>query len=102
MILKFAVAISVFVFLSMATWSFELQGFDKCVDINTIRGYLFKITGLLGVQGRYFIPVIPMLLVPLGPGNELKNKKTFYIIQGLFYLFSMYYVTKLVMFRYWG
>ena len=97
-----AVAISVFVFLSMATWSFELQGFDKYVDINTIRGYLFKITGLLGVQGRYFIPVIPMLLVPLGPGNELKNKKTFYIIQGLFYLFSMYYVTKLVMFRYWG
>ena len=97
-----AIAISVLVFVSMATWSFKLDGLEPNVDVATIRGYLFQITSLLGVQGRYFIPVLPMLLIPLGSGNEIKNKKTYYGAQGLFYLFTMIYVSKLVITRYWG
>ncbi len=90
------------VLVSMATWSFELDGLDPNVDVATIRGYLYQISSLLGVQGRYIIPVIPMFVVPLGVGTEIGNKKSYYGTQIVFYLYTFYYVMKLVMYRYWG
>lgn len=97
-----AAAIFVLVFISMVSWSFELEGFSKNVDIATIRGQLYQISLMLGVQGRYFIPILPMTLISIGPGNELTNKKTYYGLQGAFYIYTIIYVIKMISFRYWG
>lgn len=65
-------------------------------------GYLNNTGFIQGVQGRYFIPFLPMLLVSIGEGNEYKSKKLYRGVQIAFYLVSMIYTLGLIKLRYWG
>ncbi len=90
-----------FVLLSMVSWSFFLEGFDLDVPVSVMRSYLPRISYMLGVQGRYFIPFMPMLVSSLGRGNEVKNRKFYTAVQCAFYIGSMMYVIWLLDIRYW-
>ena len=60
-------------------------------------------TGFIqGVQGRYFIPILPILLVSLFEGNEYNSRKIYRGAQIAFYLISMIYTLNLIKLRYWG
>ena len=97
-----AIAVSMLVFLAMITWSFELTKLDLNADLSAFREYLYKIVIILGVQGRYFIPILPMVLIPLGKGYEYRSKKFYVGVQLLFYLFCLGHVVKIVFVRFWG
>ena len=90
-----------FVLLSMVSWSMELAGFDRDVSVSVMRTYLPQISYMLGVQGRYFIPFMPMLLAALGRGNEIKNRKFYTVIQCVYYIVSMMYVMWILDIRFW-
>lgn len=95
-------AIFVFVFISMISWSFYLAGVDFDGGVAEYRSYLYQIDYMLGVQGRYFIPFMPMLIVSLGRGNEAKSMKRYTVIQAVYYVISMLIILRILYVRYWG
>ena len=91
----------VFVFISMIPWSFYLAGLNLDAGVNEFQQYLYQVDYMLGVQGRYFIPFLPMLVISLGRGNEKENMKKYTIIQAVFYIASMIIILKILLDRYW-
>ncbi len=96
-----ALCIFVLVFMSQINWSFRLEGFDMNGGVDYFRQCLYKIEIILGVQGRYFIPALPMLIIPLTFGHEIKSKKVYNAVQICFYAFTILLVCKTIIGRYW-
>ena len=92
----------VFIFISMVSWSFFLAGFNLDVGVAEFRAYLYQIDYMLGVQGRYFIPFLPMLCISLGRGNEAASTKRYTIVQACYYVLSIVLVLRILFIRYWG
>lgn len=90
------------VFLSMVTWAFQLDGISLNDSLDQFRQDLYKIDMLLGVQGRYFIPVVPMLLQALFGGYNIQSNKKYVATQVVFYIFAMFSFGKLIFSRYWS
>lgn len=90
------------VFLSMVTWAFQLDGISLNDSLDQFRQDLYKIDMLLGVQGRYFIPVVPMLLQALFGGYNIQSDKKYVATQVVFYIFAMFSFGKLIFSRYWS
>ncbi len=95
------VSIIILVFMSQINWSFRLAELDMNGGVDYFRECLYKIDIILGVQGRYFIPVLPMLLIPLTWGHEIKSKKVYNTLQIGFYAFTVLLVCKTIIGRYW-
>ena len=86
----------------MISWSFYLAGVNFDGGVAEYRSYLYQIDYMLGVQGRYFIPFMPMLIVSLGRGNEAKSMKRYTVIQACYYVISIIIVLRILYVRYWG
>ena len=87
---------------SMTIWSFKISGYDLGAGLSEYGEYLKNTSFIQGVQGRYFIPFLPILLISIGEGNEYKSKKIYRGAQIAFYLISMIYTLGLIKLRYWG
>ncbi len=70
---KFDIVIMVIVFfgmsiitiLSMFTWTLAANGIDsEIISVADISKYIIDIPLIGGIQGRYFLPILPLLLVP--------------------------------------
>ena len=96
------ILIFMLIMCSMTIWSFKLSGYDLSADLSRYRGYLMNTGFIQGVQGRYFIPILPILLVSLFEGNEYNSRKIYRGAQIAFYLISMIYTLNLIKLRYWG
>lgn len=94
-------SIFILVFMSQINWSFRLAELDMNGGVEYFRQCLYKIDIILGVQGRYFIPALPMLIIPLTSGHEIKSKKVYNIAQICFYAFTVLLVCKTIIGRYW-
>ena len=94
-------SIFILVFMSQINWSFRLAELDMNGGVEYFRQCLYKIEIILGVQGRYFIPALPMLIIPLTSGHEIKSKKVYNIAQICFYAFTVLLVCKTIIGRYW-
>jgi Predicted membrane protein len=96
-----SLAIFVFVFISMVSWSFQLAGVDMSLGVPEFRQYLYQVDYMLGVQGRYFIPFLPMLVISFGRGNEPASSKKYTAVQAVYYILSMLIVLRIIFIRYW-
>jgi len=61
---------------------------------------LYEITEIDGLQGRYYINILPILLLPLPKIFEMKERD-YKILSTSMYLFSTVYTCMVVAFRYW-
>ena len=91
-----------FIFISMISWSFYLAGLDLDAGIPQFRQYLYQIDYMLGVQGRYFIPFLPMLVISLGRGNRPGSMRRYTVIQAVYYVLSAILFLRILYVRYWG
>ncbi len=65
LILVIAVVMSFITILSMYGWTLQAYGLDiNAFSVSQMAEYMNIIPSIGGVQGRYFVPVIPLLLIP--------------------------------------
>ena len=77
------------------------MGLDLAGDVTAFRSYLSNIETIQGVQGRYFIPVLPMILAALSGTRKAKNRIVYYTVQYGFYAFSFLNVVYHIYVRFW-
>lgn len=90
--------------LSMFSWTAYVTGYS--IDNYSIQELknLFKVFHTIGgVQGRYFLPIIPILLIPIYNEKVTKFLSKFNISLFLiiYYLVVFIYMMIVVLFRYW-
>lgn len=90
--------------LSMFSWTAYVTGYTiDNYSISELRN-LFKTFNIIGgVQGRYFLPIIPILLIPIYSNKVTKYLSKFNISLFLiiYYLIVFVYMIIVVLFRYW-
>ncbi len=89
------------IYIALQAWTYEILGYDIYGGIDKYGTYISKIDLILGVQGRYFIPCLPILLVAVSGDSVRKNKISYYIVQGIYYSISFISVIILLHSRYW-
>ena len=89
------------VYIAMQTWTYKTMGLDLAGDVTAFRSYLSNIETIQGVQGRYFIPVLPMILAALSGTRKAKNRIVYYTVQYGFYAFSFLNVVYHIYVRFW-
>lgn len=94
--------ISVTIFISMVTWSIRVYGLPLNGSVSEIRQQLYQIEIIQGVQGRYFIPAFPMLLMALFGSYDIQSRKKYIWTQIIFYAFMIFEFTHLIWIRYWS
>lgn len=87
--------------MAMQSYTYEYWQMDRNVSLETYCDYLSSITIILGVQGRYWIPILPMILLSISGINERKNKIVYISIQIIYYILSFIYVAGILLNRYW-
>lgn len=92
--------IFLFIFLSMLTWSFYVFGMDRYAPLEEYFENIASLRRFDGVQGRYFIPFIPMLLLGFKrEGEGLSEKSKVYLM--IYYVVTFVYLYILLRNRYW-
>lgn len=94
-----------FIILAMFEWTLFARGINCYNDmsINEATYYIKQLKLIGGVQGRYFVPILPLLLVPLG--NKKIYEKTLklnpILFQTIYYCLLGLYMIIFLLFRYW-
>ena len=87
------------VLMTMISWGFFIYGIDESLPYSVSMRLLPRIEG---VQGRYFYPILPLLLIPI----HFKKDVLGFIPAGLYkicyYLLMTVYPISLLLVRYWG
>lgn len=75
----------------------------KTFNISEIGDYITKLPYIGGVQGRYFIPVLPLILLPLN-SVKITNKLVKInpiVYQIIYYIIVFVYLVIILLNRYW-
>lgn len=88
--------------LSMAnhTIMITLFGSEEADATYQIREAMYQIPYIGGLQGRYFVPFLCLLLIPFRQRKRIEEKTASYAIAGL-ELYTAVYITTLLLHRYW-
>ena len=100
-LLILAGAVIILVYMAMEAWTYKLNFFNPTGDISAYRDYFKNIDIIEGVQGRYYIPVLPLIFLALSGTERTKNKVVYYLVQYGFYAYSFLYVGLLLYKFYW-
>lgn len=91
--------------LSMFSWTAYVTGYTNfdTLSISEIRDLFKTLTFIGGVQGRYFLPIIPILLIPIYNKRITKfiSKFNISLFLILYYLIAFVYMAIVVLLRYW-
>lgn len=87
---------SIFIFLAMIFWSFSLAGIDYGVTLASFRRAYVQIQEISGVQGRYFIPLIPLLMYAVHGTIKIDKKNHIGIIIGTYCLWIAWPIVSIV------
>ena len=82
-------------------WSYNYWKWDLTGNLSTYQSYIPALGTILGVQGRYWIPCLPILLVALHGQVQHKHRKLFWFIQIAYYTISFIHVINILNTRYW-
>ncbi len=88
--------------IAMQGWSYDYLEWGSKVDLATFRSYIAKLNTILGVQGRYWIPILPILLISLSCPTQRKHREIYWFSQFIFYAISFQHVMIVLVERYWG
>lgn len=99
----FGVIFSIIIIISLFDWTIGYLGTDTTgFSITEYANHIASIDAILGVQGRYFIPILPLLIIPFDFNKKIKNKKTILtIIQIIYYVIIFVYMLVVILKRYW-
>lgn len=88
--------------LSMFSWTLYINKIPNYnnLSISKYAYYLKNTKYIVGVQGRYFIPIIPLILVPIQYKKNIKNFNLNIILILYYVIFYIYYFVVLLN-RYW-
>jgi len=103
-ILSLGIFLSLIIIISLYNWTLGYLGVDNSnLSIYHYSYYMDLLNSILGVQGRYFIPVIPLFFIPFDLNlNGIKNRKIILIIlQIIYYIILFTYMLIVVLKRYW-
>lgn len=77
-----AILLILVIIFTMFTWTFFLMGADIGSTYESLREVVYSINRIDGVQGRYFIPVVPLVLLALHGLMHLSERKVviYYIL----------------------
>ena len=80
--------------ISLFEWTLNYNGIDTSnFSLSDFSYYIKNTYDILGVQGRYFIPLLPLLIIPINLKIQIKNKKQILIItQIIYYLIVFIYM----------
>lgn len=98
------VVISYFIILSMFEWTLYLENINyDNFGIAEFSSFIKSINAITGVQGRYFVPILPLILIPLGNKNIYEKTLKFnpLLFQSCYYAFLFCYMISLMLFRFW-
>lgn len=97
-----SVLIVIVIMLALLPWSFFLigHGLDSSVSLEDIRMYFNDITKIEGVQGRYFIPLLPVIALTIR--GRLKCLKQYFVIpQIIMFLGLCVWTCTALVYRFW-
>lgn len=95
--------ISLILIISMYDYTLLYNKLDTTYfTINDYINYFSKTSAIVGVQGRYFIPIMPLLLIPFDLSIKMKNSERILVIyQICYYVITFGYTILLLFNRYW-
>lgn len=95
-----AILLMLVIITIMLSWTFYILNYDSGVGYYIMSKYLNNISVVLGVQGRYFIPIAFLSLFSVSNFIKINNKvANFYQI--MYYLCGYIYVIKVLLQRFW-
>lgn len=98
------VFLSLIIIISLFDWTLGYLEINNVnLSIKDYSKYISSIDAILGVQGRYFIPIMPLLLIPIDLNiKKIKHKKLILtIIQVIYYSIMIIYMFLIILKRYW-
>lgn len=96
------VALVLFIYIALQAWTYDYLDYDIYAGVDKYKEFISQIDFILGVQGRYFIPCLPIILVSVSGEAIRKNKVSYYVIQAMYYIVSFICIFGLLKARYWG
>lgn len=93
----------VIIIISLFDWTIIYNGIDTTnFTISDYAKYISNMHDILGIQGRYFVPFLPLLIIPLNLKiNNFKNQTILKIFQLIYYLTLTFYMLITIIKRYW-
>ncbi|MBR4513716.1 MAG: DUF2142 domain-containing protein [Lachnospiraceae bacterium] len=88
--------------IALQSWTYLHLGFGRDVGVAVYKQYMREIPHIMGIQGRYWLPCVPITLIALSGNKERKYKWLYFAIQFVFYVGLFIYVTALLYERYWA
>ncbi len=89
----------VIVQMTMISWGFFIYGIDEGLPYSASMRLLPRIEG---VQGRYFYPILPLLLIPIHTERDYLGFIPAGLYKFCYYLLMTVYPITLLLVRYWG
>ncbi len=93
------------IILSMFQWTAYVTGYTDVskYNIEELRNLFRTLKFIGGVQGRYFLPIIPVLLIPIYNKKVTKwlSKFNISLFLTLYYLVVFIYMAIIILLRYW-
>ena len=102
-IFSLGIFLSLIIIISLFDWTLNYNGIDTSEFTISDFSYHIKNTyDILGVQGRYFLPIIPLLIIPIDLIKQTKNKnQVLKITQIVYYIIIFIYMFVIILNRYW-
>ena len=96
------IGVFVALLIAMTAWTYYINGIGNMSTIDDFRKGLYLIDGCIeGVQGRYFLALLPLVLF-LPSRFKLKiNQDVYNFLQVLFYIISFSYCIYILLFKFW-
>jgi len=93
----------IIIIISLFEWTINYNGIDTSnFTLSDFSYYVKNTYDILGVQGRYFVPILPLLIIPINLKIKKENKKQILkIIQIIYYLVLFVYMFIIIINRYW-
>lgn len=90
---------SIAIMMSMVSWGFFIYQIDSTLPYS-VRMHL--IPRIEGVQGRYFLPILPLLFIPLHTKKDFLKFIPQFLYKIFYYLIIIIYPVSVLLARYWG
>lgn len=99
----FLIIFFIIIIISLYDWTLRYLGIDTIgFGIHDYSNSFKLINAILGVQGRYFLPFLPLFFIAFHINLNIKNKRKKLLIYQIMYYITTYVYTFIIIFkRYW-
>ena len=88
--------------IALQEYSYQILGADVVGGIDVFQQHVKNLDTIIGFQGRYIIPILPVLLVAVSGKTERKASKGYYLLQIAYYVYAFITVIGILQGRYWA